>query len=238
MPSSGSPASLRASWKLLATKSVRAPAAGALTLELQQLRSLAALERTVRQRELGSLSLREIVATLGLSQRGFDGLFVSTERYADGSFDEALARTSTRVASVYRAKARGSRRERMRSSIQAMLDAHDEQRRASRALCVVLPPPGPEVRLALWELPAGEADGPYRHTLKDEELLVVLEGRPTVHTTERSRDLQENEVVALMPHRARELLNYTHKPLRFLALTSAGDHSSSPASCSDPSPIS
>lgn len=165
--------------------------------------------------------MAEIVAALGLSRRGFDELFTRRRRCAECSFDEVLARTSARVASSYRASARGSRLGRIRTSIQAMLDARDEERRASVARCVLLPAPAPDVRVVLWELPAGEADAPYRHTLSEEELLVVLDGRTTVRTTGHSRDLQGSDVAVLMPLSASEVLNYAGRPTRFLALSCA-----------------
>jgi hypothetical protein len=59
-----------------------------------------------------------------------------------------------------------------------------------------------------------------------------------VRTTEHVRELEENEVAVLMLPIGGELLNYSDKRVRFLALTSTVKHSSRSASRSDPSPIS
>jgi uncharacterized cupin superfamily protein len=45
--------------------------------------------------------------------------------------------------------------------------------------------------LSLWELPAGEAAYPYHHHLAEEELIVVLQGRPSLRTAAGWRDLDE-----------------------------------------------
>ncbi len=54
---------------------------------------------------------------------------------------------------------------------------------------------GERLGLSLWELPAGEAAYPYHHHLTEEELVVVLEGRPSLRTPEGWRELAEGEVV-------------------------------------------
>jgi uncharacterized cupin superfamily protein len=48
---------------------------------------------------------------------------------------------------------------------------------------------------SLWELPPGEAAYPYHYHLAEEELILVLSGRPSVRTPDGSRDLDEGEVV-------------------------------------------
>lgn len=50
--------------------------------------------------------------------------------------------------------------------------------------------------LSLWELPPGESAYPYHHHLAEEELVVVLQGRPRLRTPDEWRELQEGEVVA------------------------------------------
>src|SRR5258708_37985563 len=50
--------------------------------------------------------------------------------------------------------------------------------------------------MSLWEVPAGEAAYPYHHHLAEEELVVVLDGRPSLRTPEGWRELEEGEVVA------------------------------------------
>jgi uncharacterized cupin superfamily protein len=50
--------------------------------------------------------------------------------------------------------------------------------------------------LSLWEVPPGEAAYPYHHHLGEEELILVLEGSPSLRTPTGWRELQEGEVVA------------------------------------------
>lgn len=52
--------------------------------------------------------------------------------------------------------------------------------------------------LSLWEVPPGEAAYPYHHHLTEEELVLVLEGRPSLRTPQGWRDLAEGEVVAFL----------------------------------------
>jgi hypothetical protein len=47
--------------------------------------------------------------------------------------------------------------------------------------------------LSLWELLPGEAAYPYHFHLVDEELVVVLEGRPSLRTPDGWRDLERGE---------------------------------------------
>jgi uncharacterized cupin superfamily protein len=47
-----------------------------------------------------------------------------------------------------------------------------------------------------YELPPGEATFPYHYHLANEELLIVLAGRPHLRTPEGWRQLEEGEVVA------------------------------------------
>ncbi|HST55444.1 MAG TPA: cupin domain-containing protein [Solirubrobacteraceae bacterium] len=79
--------------------------------------------------------------------------------------------------------------------------------------------------LSLWELPAGEAAYPYHHHLGEEELLVVLEGRPSLRTPDGWRELPAGEVVAFPrgEHGAHQLANHTEQVVRFLAFSTHGD---------------
>jgi len=79
--------------------------------------------------------------------------------------------------------------------------------------------------LSLWELPAGEAAYPYHFHLAEEELLLVLEGRPSLRTPDGWRDLGEGEVVAFPrgERGAHQLANRTDSAVRFLAFSSSGE---------------
>ncbi len=79
--------------------------------------------------------------------------------------------------------------------------------------------------LSLWELPAGEAAYPYHHHLTEEELIVVLEGAPSLRTPAGWRELCEGEVVAFArgERGGHQLANRTEHTVRFLAFSSSGE---------------
>lgn len=79
--------------------------------------------------------------------------------------------------------------------------------------------------LSLWEVPPGEAAYPYHHHLGEEELVVVLSGRPSLRTPEGWSDLAEGDVVAFLrgEHGAHQLVNRTDEPVRFLAFSTSGE---------------
>lgn len=79
--------------------------------------------------------------------------------------------------------------------------------------------------LSLWDLPAGEAAYPYHYHLAEEELVVVLEGTPSLRTPEGWKDLREGEVVSFLrgEEGAHQLVNRTDSPVRFLAFSTNGE---------------
>jgi uncharacterized cupin superfamily protein len=79
--------------------------------------------------------------------------------------------------------------------------------------------------LSLWEVPPGEAAYPYHHHLAEEELVVVLEGQPSLRTPDGWRDLAEGEVVAFPrgEHGGHQLVNRTSTIVRFLAFSPSGE---------------
>ncbi len=79
--------------------------------------------------------------------------------------------------------------------------------------------------LSLWELPPGEAAYPYHWHLAEEELVVVLEGRPSLRTPEGWRELAEGEVVAFPRGEAgaHQIANRTEQMVRFLATSTNGE---------------
>jgi uncharacterized cupin superfamily protein len=54
---------------------------------------------------------------------------------------------------------------------------------------------GELIGCSLWELPPGEAAYPYHFHYADEELVIVIRGRPTLRTPEGWRELEEGEAV-------------------------------------------
>jgi uncharacterized cupin superfamily protein len=79
--------------------------------------------------------------------------------------------------------------------------------------------------LSLWELPAGQAAYPYHFHYTEEELLLVLEGRPSLRTPEGWRVLEEGEVVSFLrgEQGGHQLLNRTGHAVRFLSFSTNGE---------------
>jgi uncharacterized cupin superfamily protein len=75
-----------------------------------------------------------------------------------------------------------------------------------------------------WEVPPGEAAYPYHFHYADEELVIVLSGRPTLRTPEGSRVLEEGEALrfGLGEQGAHQILNESEDPITFLAISSNG----------------
>jgi uncharacterized cupin superfamily protein len=77
---------------------------------------------------------------------------------------------------------------------------------------------------SLWELPAGEAAYPYHFHYADEELVIVLSGRPSLRTPEGTRELEEGEAFRfpLGEEGAHQILNRSEETVVFLAVSSSG----------------
>jgi uncharacterized cupin superfamily protein len=79
--------------------------------------------------------------------------------------------------------------------------------------------------LSLWEVPPGEAAYPYHHHLGEEEIVLVLDGTPSLRTPEGWRELAQGEVVAFLRGEdgGHQLVNRTAQTVRFLAFSTNGD---------------
>jgi len=79
--------------------------------------------------------------------------------------------------------------------------------------------------LSLWELPPGQAAYPYHAHLTEEEIVVVLEGTPSLRTPDGWRDLEQGEVVAFLRGEggAHQIVNRTDDAVRFLAFSPSGE---------------
>ncbi|HEX4467295.1 MAG TPA: cupin domain-containing protein [Solirubrobacteraceae bacterium] len=79
--------------------------------------------------------------------------------------------------------------------------------------------------LSQWEVPAGQAAYPYHHHLTEEELVIVLEGRPSLRTPHGWRELEPGEVVVFARGEAgaHQLVNRTGETIRFLAISTSGE---------------
>jgi uncharacterized cupin superfamily protein len=78
-----------------------------------------------------------------------------------------------------------------------------------------------KVSLSLWELPAGEAAYPYHFHFAEEELVVLLEGAPSLRTPEGWREMEAGEVVSFRVGEAgaHQIVNRTEATVRFLAFS-------------------
>jgi uncharacterized cupin superfamily protein len=78
---------------------------------------------------------------------------------------------------------------------------------------------------SIWEVAPGQAAYPYHAHLGDEELVVVLSGRPSLRTPEGWRDLEEGEAVCFLRGEdgAHQIVNRSNAPVLFLAVSTQGD---------------
>jgi uncharacterized cupin superfamily protein len=78
---------------------------------------------------------------------------------------------------------------------------------------------------SIWEVPAGEAAYPYHLHLGEEELVIVLTGRPSLRTPAGWRELDEGEVVGFPRGEtgAHQIVNRTAATVRFLAISTNGE---------------
>ena len=74
---------------------------------------------------------------------------------------------------------------------------------------------------SLFELPPGQASFPLHYHHANEELLIVLGGRPTLRTIDGERELAEGDVVAFVVGEpgAHQLINRTDDPVRLLLIS-------------------
>jgi uncharacterized cupin superfamily protein len=77
---------------------------------------------------------------------------------------------------------------------------------------------------SVWELEAGKAAYPYHAHLGEEELIVVLAGRPSLRTPDGWRELEPGEAVAFPSGEegAHQIVNRSAEPARFLAVSTNG----------------
>jgi uncharacterized cupin superfamily protein len=78
-----------------------------------------------------------------------------------------------------------------------------------------------KLSMSLWEIPAGEAAYPYHFHLAEEELVVLLEGAPSLRTPDGWREMEPGEVVSFPVGEggAHQIVNRTEEPVRFLAIS-------------------
>ena len=77
---------------------------------------------------------------------------------------------------------------------------------------------------SVWEIEPGRSAYPYHAHLGEEELIVVLSGRPSLRTPDGWRELEPGEAVAFARGEAgaHQLSNRGSEPARFLAISTSG----------------
>jgi uncharacterized cupin superfamily protein len=75
--------------------------------------------------------------------------------------------------------------------------------------------------LSLWELPPSQAAYPYHFHLAEEEIVVLLRGRPSLRSPNGWRDMEEGEVVrfGVGEEGAHQIVNRSDEPISFLAIS-------------------
>ena len=80
---------------------------------------------------------------------------------------------------------------------------------------------GEHVGASLYELPPGESTFPYHYELGNDELLVVVAGRPTLRSPRGERELAPGDCILFPsgPEGAHELTNRSDAPTRVLLVS-------------------
>ena len=80
---------------------------------------------------------------------------------------------------------------------------------------------GDNLGASLYELPPGERTWPYHYELGNDELLVVVAGRPTLRDPEGERELEPGDCVLFPsgPEGAHQVINRSDEPARVLLVS-------------------
>lgn len=107
---------------------------------------------------------------------------------------------------------------------------YDEQRDAGDGLTKRVTRIGAQagsekIGATIWDLDPGATAYKYHFHYGEEELLIVLEGTPTLRTPQGSRALEVGEVVSFPvgPDGAHQLINESDQPARFIAISAGED---------------
>ena len=81
-----------------------------------------------------------------------------------------------------------------------------------------LVPPGHSLGMSVYELLPRQTQSPYHFHHGNEELLIVVRGRPTVRTPDGEHELEPGDVVHFPkgPGGAHQVINRTDEPVRYL----------------------
>ena len=80
---------------------------------------------------------------------------------------------------------------------------------------------GEHLGASLYELPPGESTFPYHYELGNDELLIVMTGRPTLRSPGGERELQPGDCVLFPsgPEGAHQVTNSSDEPVRVLLVS-------------------
>jgi uncharacterized cupin superfamily protein len=80
------------------------------------------------------------------------------------------------------------------------------------------------IGVSVWEVDPGECAYPYHFHLTEEELVVVLEGRPSVRTPDGWRQAAPGDVLAFPvgPQGGHQIANFSDAIVRLLAVSTSG----------------
>lgn len=78
---------------------------------------------------------------------------------------------------------------------------------------------------SIWELPPGQAAYPYHWHFTEEELIVVLAGRPSLRTPSGWREVEQGEVLSFPvgEEGAHQFVNRTDETVRLLSISTNGE---------------
>ena len=78
---------------------------------------------------------------------------------------------------------------------------------------------------SIWEVEPGQAAYPYHLHLAEEELILVLAGRPSLRTPDGWRELAEGDLASFPrgERGAHQLVNRSEETVRFLAISTNGE---------------
>jgi uncharacterized cupin superfamily protein len=78
--------------------------------------------------------------------------------------------------------------------------------------------------LSYWEVDPGEAAYPYHAHMGEEEIIVVMHGRPSLRTPDGWREHEEGEVVVFPTGErgAHQIVNKSDATIRFLSFSNSG----------------
>jgi hypothetical protein len=194
-----------------------------LSREVRALFALSSIAELARGYDLVCSTIGQMI---GPGQPSTDssraGFAIQWETYL-AALDQAVSRAASSVAASCRTRTANGLLTRASHAMRDMLEAYDDggpSRQAGYAQVLMVTS---QIDVSAWALPAQRLGRPCRHRLGENQLVIVLDGRPTLHSADAPRELREGQVVpcARGVGVGRVLVNTTPQTVRFLTLGSA-----------------